>query len=98
MSEKDLEKDLENEEVDVVVLTDDEGNDIEFEWLDTVEYNGNNYIVVIPTDEDAEDVVILRMEGNEEKESFVGIDNEKEVNEVFEIFKKKNKDNYEFID
>lgn len=98
MSEKDLEKNLENEEVDVVVLTDDEGNDVEFEWLDTVEYNGNNYIVVIPTDEDAEDVVILRMEGNEEEESFVGIDNEKEVNEVFEIFKKKNKDNYEFID
>lgn len=98
MSEKDLEKDLENEEVDVVVLTDDEGNDVEFEWLDTVEYNGNNYIVVIPTDEDAEDVVILRMEGSEEEESFVGIDNEKEVNEVFEIFKKKNKDNYQFID
>ena len=92
------EKELENEEMDVVVLTDDEGNDVEFEWLDTVEHNGNQYIVVIPTDEEAEDVVILRMEGNEEEESFVGLDDEKEVNAVFEVFKEKNKENYEFID
>jgi len=92
------EKELENEEMDVVVLTDDEGNDVEFEWLDTVEHNGNQYIVVIPTDEDAEDVVILRMEKNDEEETFVGLDDEKEVNEVFDLFKEKNKENYEFID
>jgi len=92
------EKELENEEMDVVVLTDDEGNDVEFEWLDTVEYNGNQYIVVIPTDEEAEDVVILRMERNEEEETCVGMENETEVNEVFDVFKEKNKENYEFID
>lgn len=92
------EKELENEEMDVVVLTDDEGNDVEFEWLDTVEYNGNQYIVVIPTDDDAEDVVILRMEKNDEGETFVGLEDEKEVNEVFDVFKEKNKENYEFID
>jgi len=92
------EKELENEEMDVVVLTDDEGNDVEFEWLDTVEYNGNQYIVVIPTDEEAEDVVILRMERNDEEETFVGLENETEVNEVFDVFKEKNKENYEFID
>lgn len=92
------EKELENEEMDVVVLTDDEGNDVEFEWLDTVEYNGNQYIVVIPTDDDAEDVVILRMEKNDEEETFVGLEDEKEVNEVFDVFKEKNKENYEFID
>ncbi|MBP3285143.1 MAG: DUF1292 domain-containing protein [Clostridia bacterium] len=84
--------------MDVVVLTDDEGNDVEFEWLDTVEYNGNQYIVVIPTDDDAEDVVILRMEKNDEEETFVGLEDEKEVNEVFDVFKEKNKENYEFID
>ena len=92
------EKELENEEMDVVVLTDDEGNDVEFEWLDTVEHNGNQYIVVIPTDEEAEDVVILRMEKTEEEETFVGLEDEKEVNEVFDVFKEKNKENYEFID
>jgi len=92
------EKELENEEMDVVVLTDDDGNDVEFEWLDTVEYNGNQYIVVIPTDEEAEDVVILRMERNDEEETFVGLENETEVNEVFDVFKEKNKENYEFID
>ena len=92
------EKELENEDMDVVVLTDDEGNDVEFEWLDTVEHNGNQYIVVIPTDEDAEDVVILRMEKTDEEETFVGLEDEKEVNEVFDVFKEKNKENYEFID
>ena len=54
----------ENEELDnIVVLTDDEGKDIEFEWLDTVEMGEEQYIVLLPIeDEEAEEVVILKME------------------------------------
>ena len=63
MSEK------ENEELDnIVVLTDDTGKDTEFEWLDTVEMNDNQYIILLHTDEeDAEEVVILKMEASEEE-------------------------------
>ena len=57
MSEKDEELD------NIVVLTDDTGKDTEFEWLDTVEMDNNQYIVLLPTDdENAEEVIILKME------------------------------------
>ena len=58
----------ENEELDnIVVLTDDEGQDIEFEWLDTIEMGEDQYIVLLPADdEEAEEVVIFKMEIEEE--------------------------------
>ena len=43
---------MNDEELDnVIVLTDEDGNDVEFEWLDTVEMNDNTYVVVLPSDE-----------------------------------------------
>lgn len=50
---------IDNEELegqdDVVVLTDDDGEEIEFEHLDTIEYEGERYVVLLPVegDEDA---------------------------------------------
>ena len=38
------------------------------------------------------------MEKNDEEETFVGLDDENEVNEVFNVFKEKNKENYDFVD
>ena len=90
----------ENEELDnIVVLTDDEGKDIEFEWLDTIEMNDSQYIVLLPADdEDAEEVVILKMEVEDETENFIPVDNEDELNEVYDEFKERNKENFDFID
>ena len=94
MSEK------ENEELDnIVVLTDDTGKDTEFEWLDTVEMNDNQYIILLPTDEeDAEEVVILKMEASEEEENFIPVEDEDELNQVYDIFKERNKENFDFVD
>ena len=99
MSEKEeMQEELEN----IIVLTDDEGNDVEFEWLDTIQMNDQTYVVVLPTDEDAEEdaeeVVILRMEEEDEEETFVGLEDEDEINAVFEEFKEKNKENFDFED
>ena len=90
----------ENEELEnIVVLTDDEGQDIEFEWLDTVEMGEDQYIVLLPTDdEEAEEVVIFKMEIDEETENFVSVDNEEELNKVYDLFKERNKENFDFID
>ena len=90
----------ENEELDnIVVLTDDEGKDMEFEWLDTVELGEEQYIVLLPMDEEeAEEVVILKMEADEEVENFVAVDDEAELNEVYELFKERNKENFDFVD
>lgn len=95
MSEKEeMQEELDN----IIVLTDDEGNDVEFEWLDTVEVNDKTYVVVLPTEEDSEEVVILKIESEEEEDTFVGLEDEEEINMVFEVFKEKNKENFDFED
>lgn len=95
MSEREeMKEELDN----VIVLTDDEGNDVEFEWLDTVEVNDKTYVVVLPVEDDSEEVVILKIESEEDEDTFVGLEDEDEINEVFEVFKEKNKENFDFED
>ena len=93
-----------NEELDnVVILNDEDGNEVKFEFLDLIELDGEEYIVLLPVeeDEDAEgEVVILRVEDteSEEEESYVSVDDDDILNKVFEIFKEKFKDEFNFID
>ena len=96
MSEREeMQEELDN----VIVLTDDEGNDVEFEWLDTVEMGESQYIVLLPIeDEEAEEVVILKMEADDEVENFIAVEDEKELNEVYDLFKERNKENFDFVD
>ena len=56
------------------------------------------FAVLIPFDEDDDGVVILELVPTEdpEFEEFLGIDDEKLLNEVFEEFKKNYKGEYEF--
>ena len=52
----------EGEELDnIIVLNDENGEEIEFEFLDLIEYEGEEYVVLLPNDEDedAGEVVIL---------------------------------------
>lgn len=82
-------QDYENEGT-LITLTDDEGNEIEFEFLDIVEYDGDEYIVLIENDEDADEVVILRINAlDEENEEYVSVDDDEVLQTVFEMFKKK---------
>ncbi|MBR5513043.1 MAG: DUF1292 domain-containing protein [Ruminococcus sp.] len=81
-----------------ITLTDDNGEDVSFEMLGTVEYQDRLFAVLIPFDEDDDGVVILELVPTEdpEFEEFLGIDDEKLLNEVFEEFKKTYKGEYEF--
>ncbi|BCS81395.1 DUF1292 domain-containing protein [Anaerocellum diazotrophicum] len=78
----------------VVTLVDEEGREISFEMLDKVNYNGNDYIVLLPLeemekeDEEAE-VVILRIEDRDGEEVYVGVEDEEELENVFEIFQSR---------
>lgn len=97
-----------NEEMEVdsniVTLKDEEGNDVDFEFLDLIEYEGENYVILLPADEEAEDadeVVILKEEPSEEgseEETYGSVEDEEILNKVFEIFKEKFKDEFNFID
>lgn len=83
----------------IVVLNDANGNELEFEYLDLIEHNDETYVVLLPVDEEADEVIILRCEESEDDpddESYSSVDDEALLNELFEIFKEKNADNFDF--
>ena len=83
----------EEEEVSILTLTDDKGNDVEFEYLDCIEYNGKEYLVLMPMEEDAVEIVILEIEPvDEENENYLAVEDESILNAVYGIFKEKYKD------
>ncbi|MEI3400962.1 MAG: DUF1292 domain-containing protein [Clostridia bacterium] len=97
---------MEDEELDnIIVLNDEQGNEVQFEFLDLVELDNEEYVVLLPvTDEGEEDegeVVILKLEDTDEDsegESYVGVEDEEILNQVFSIFKEKYKDEFNFVD
>ena len=97
---------MEGEELDnLIVLNDENGEEVKFEFLDLIEYEGEEYVVLLPAEEDddeeeAGEVVILKLEDteSEDEESYVSVDDEEVLNKVFEIFKEKFSDEFNFVD
>ena len=86
------------EEVSILTLTDENGEDVEFEYLDVIEYEGDEYLILLPTDEDDTSIVILKIEPvDEETENYVSVDDET-VSIVYDLFKEKYKDILTFED
>lgn len=98
---KDIYNDI-NEQLDnIIVLNDKKGNQVDFEFLDLIDYNTEEYVVLLPAEnpEEPGEVVILKVENTDsENESYVSIYDEITLNTVFEIFKDKFKDEFNFID
>jgi len=97
------ENNIQEEEFDnVIVLNDENGEEVTFEFLDLVELDGEEYVVLLPVEDDEEEgeVVILKVEDteSEDEESYVSVDDEEVLNKVFEIFKEKFKDEFNFVD
>ncbi len=97
--------DLEDEELNnIIVLSDENGEDIQFEFLDLIEYESEEYVILLPVAEEGEEedgeVVILKVENSddEEEESYISVDDEDTLNQIFEIFKEKFKDEFNFTD
>lgn len=90
-------KEMLDYEPQILLLEDETGVEKEFELLDVLEYHDDEYIVLIETDEQAEDVVILKIEYlDDETEAYVSIQDEELLYAVFEEFKNKYKDEYSF--
>ena len=80
----------EEEESSILVLTDENGNDVEFEYLDCIEYQGKEYLVLIPNEEGAEEIVILEVEPvDEENENYLAVENEETLDAVFAAFRER---------
>ncbi len=95
---EDLEQ-LNEEESNILSLTDENGEEVEFEYLDSVELNGKEYLVLMPAEEDAEEIVILEVEPvDEETENYLSVSDEEILNAVYGIFKERYKDILTFED
>lgn len=83
----------------IIVLNDEDGNEVSFEFLDLIEYNGEEYAVLLPVEDENGEVVILHVESiNEEEDAFEGVESEEILEAVFEIFKEKFKDEFDFAE
>ena len=87
---------MENENLDqenLVELVDEEGNEVAFEHLMTLEHKGKSYICLVPAEpmEDVEEdeLVIMRIETDEEGNDYYStIDSDDELEEVFDAYLK----------
>ena len=90
---------LQEEESSIIVLTDENGEDVEFEYLDCIEYQETEYMVLMPADEDSNEIVILRIEPvDEENENYLAVEDEATLDTVYAIFKERFKDVLTFAD
>ena len=84
---------LQEEEQNILVLTDENGVDVEFEYLDCIEYGGKEYLALMPVVEDANEIVILEVEPvDEETENYLAVTDEAVLDAVYSIFKDRYKD------
>ena len=89
----------EEEESSILTLTDDKGNETDFEYLDCVEYKGKEYLILMPANEESNEIIILEVEPvDEENENYLSVTNEDILNAVYDIFKDRYKDVLTFED
>lgn len=91
-----------NNEDNIITLKNEKGEEECFELLHYLEYEGEEYVVLLPLEdsEDASAVVILKIDetGDPDEESYVGVEDEETLQVVFEIFKKEFEDDFNFVD
>lgn len=78
---------------DFITVTDEDGNEIELEFLDTLEYNGQTYMAFFPAveedaDEESEDygLIILKVLEENGEEILSTLDSDEELDEVYDHF------------
>lgn len=87
----------------ILILTDEDGNDVPFEIMGQIQYQGDTYLVLLEAETESDEVVILKAEGltdetEDEEISLVSVSDETVLNAVFELFKENYSDLYDFTD
>lgn len=85
------------DEENIIQLNDENGNAVSFEFLDLVKWREKEYVVLLPVEDNDNQVVILQLESVDgEEESYIGVENEFTLETVFALFKERNKDFFDF--
>ncbi len=87
------------EEVSILTLTDENGDDVDFEYLDCIEYQDKEYLILMPVEEESNEIVILEVEPvDEETENYLAVSDEAVLDAVYAIFKERYADVLSFED
>ena len=87
------------EEMNILSLTDENGNEQNFEYLDVIEYEGKEYLFLLPVEDDASEIVILEIEPvDEETENYLAIEDMELLEKLYDMFKEKFADYFTFED
>lgn len=87
------------EETEILTLTDENGVETDFEYLDCLTYEGKEYLILMPALEEATEIVILEVEPvDEENENYLAVEDEAILDAVYGMFKEKYKDILTFED
>ena len=93
------EPEQEQEETEILTLTDENGNDVDSEYLDCLEYQDKEYLILMPADEAETQIVILEVEPvDDENENYLAVEDEAVLDAVYGMFKDKYKDVLTFED
>lgn len=87
------------EETEILTLTDENGAETDFEYLDCLTWQDKEYLVLMPAQEEATEIVILEVEPvDEENENYLAVEDEAVLDAVYGMFKEKYKDILTFED
>ena len=96
---EDIKNEIPEEEESIITLVDENGVETAFEYMDCIEYEGKEYLCLLPADEESSEVVILEVEPvDEENENYIAVEDEAILVAVYEIFKDRFKDILTFED
>ena len=92
-------QELLQEEDNILTFVDENGEEISFEYMDCIEYEGKEYLALLPVEEGNNEVVILEIEPvDEENENYLAVEDEAVLEAVYAIFKDHYKDILTFED
>lgn len=94
-----LENNEELEEIDTVVFEYEDGSEEEFEFIDIIPYNNKEYAILLPLAEDDDDILISEYDCSDpENELYNDVEDDEILAKVYELFKDKYKDKFDFND
>lgn len=98
-------EDMEMYGPDLVTLVDDEGNEHEFEMVDSMEEDGGRYVALVAAYDDADEVLqddgellVLKAVEEDGEEFLESIEDEAEFTRISDLFMERLKDEFDFVD
>ena len=83
---------------DIILMTDEDGNEVEMEHLDTIERDGETYMAFAlanPSIEDFAELIILKVEQEGDEEILVTLEDADLMEELYGIFSDRLEEFYE---